>query len=679
MAARYWVGGTGNWDNSTTTHWSTSSGGSGGASVPGSSDDVILDASSGGGTVSLTVTPVTVKSITAGLFTGTLDLSGGSVLSCGTFSITTGGGGSSLSVVMGALSLFLTGTGTVFDGTFPSANSFNPGTSTVFVTEGSTAAKAIVTANILNNLAFSGFGNFSATGNGGIGGTFTFSGLGSGAVTLNSKLSGPSGLASITNTGVGASINFGSSTSSIAGIIFTGFVGTWAGSGTLQVSASLTLCSTMLITYTGNLSLSGTCVFTTAGLSLASAVTIASGTCTLIGNLTTTSTLTLTSGTFDAAGYDVTATSFASSNSNTRTLKLGAGTWTLTSTGTIWNCATTTGLTVTPGTSTIKFTDSSSSSKTFSGGGKTYYNIWLTGTGTGTFDFVGSNTFNGLKVDNPPHTLRFTGSTTTTVTTYTGNGASGSLMSLVSISGTFTIAKTGGGTITGLYLSITNSTASPTVTFYAVNSTDGGGNTNWTFSVAPTVTRIFFNSHWLDLPYLYYTIQDSPQYSNLRNKSASGKVETLSINIDDLVSLSWRWFVNANAANATTKRLLRQWFLWAQVGGDWQIALDSSETVLTVLLNATAVGDTSIVVSSPSGISVNKQYVIRNASRFDLVLVTNIAGSTLTLNFAYSAGDRFRSEQYWPARLTNNANPVVEKPPLHYDFDLQFMEDVNGL
>lgn len=51
MALRYWVGGTGTWDNVNTANWSTSSGGSGGASVPGSSDTVIIDSNSGGGTV----------------------------------------------------------------------------------------------------------------------------------------------------------------------------------------------------------------------------------------------------------------------------------------------------------------------------------------------------------------------------------------------------------------------------------------------------------------------------------------------------------------------------------------------------------------------------------------------------------------------------------------------------
>lgn len=50
----YWVGGTGNWDQATTTHWASSSGGAGGVQVPTASDDVIFDGNSGAGTVTLT-------------------------------------------------------------------------------------------------------------------------------------------------------------------------------------------------------------------------------------------------------------------------------------------------------------------------------------------------------------------------------------------------------------------------------------------------------------------------------------------------------------------------------------------------------------------------------------------------------------------------------------------------
>lgn len=74
MASRFWVGGTGTWDASTTTHWSATSGGAGGASVPGSADTVTFDASSGGGTVTPSA-DISVVSITCGAFTGTLDWS----------------------------------------------------------------------------------------------------------------------------------------------------------------------------------------------------------------------------------------------------------------------------------------------------------------------------------------------------------------------------------------------------------------------------------------------------------------------------------------------------------------------------------------------------------------------------------------------------------------------------
>lgn len=76
MASRFWVGGTGTWDASDTTHWAASSGGAGGQSVPGSSDTVTFDGSSGGGTVTAGAAySPNIQSITCGAFTGTLDFS----------------------------------------------------------------------------------------------------------------------------------------------------------------------------------------------------------------------------------------------------------------------------------------------------------------------------------------------------------------------------------------------------------------------------------------------------------------------------------------------------------------------------------------------------------------------------------------------------------------------------
>ncbi len=75
-ATRFWVGGTGTWDSSTTTHWAATTGGAGGQSVPGSADTATFDASSGGGTVTVNFGGlITLQSLTVGAFTGTLDFS----------------------------------------------------------------------------------------------------------------------------------------------------------------------------------------------------------------------------------------------------------------------------------------------------------------------------------------------------------------------------------------------------------------------------------------------------------------------------------------------------------------------------------------------------------------------------------------------------------------------------
>ena len=98
MAARFWVGGTGTWDASSTTNWSASSGGASGASAPTSSDDVTFDTLSNATayTVTLTGTPaclsLTMGAPLAGKVTmagsGTLSLYGNANFSGGTAGIT---------------------------------------------------------------------------------------------------------------------------------------------------------------------------------------------------------------------------------------------------------------------------------------------------------------------------------------------------------------------------------------------------------------------------------------------------------------------------------------------------------------------------------------------------------------------------------------------------------------
>jgi hypothetical protein len=75
VASRFWVGGSGTWDASDTTHWSATSGGAGGQSVPGSADTVTIDGHASGlnGGIITVSAPINVTSITAGAANGTIN------------------------------------------------------------------------------------------------------------------------------------------------------------------------------------------------------------------------------------------------------------------------------------------------------------------------------------------------------------------------------------------------------------------------------------------------------------------------------------------------------------------------------------------------------------------------------------------------------------------------------
>ena len=87
MANRYWVGGVGTWDTTTTTNWSATSGAAGGASVPTSVDDIFFDQA---GTYTVTCTGALVcRDITVSA--GVVTFSGGTSFTIsGSMSLRTG-------------------------------------------------------------------------------------------------------------------------------------------------------------------------------------------------------------------------------------------------------------------------------------------------------------------------------------------------------------------------------------------------------------------------------------------------------------------------------------------------------------------------------------------------------------------------------------------------------------
>lgn len=187
MATRYWVGGTGTWDASATTHWSASSGGSSGASVPTSLDDVVFNGSSGAGTCTVGAR-VPCKTLVCTGYTGTLDASANEITPYGSVTLVSG-------MTLAANSTFL----------MQASGTFTSGGKTV----GYLYADA-GTTTLGDNLTVLGMG-YNGSGSGGTG-SFDLNGK---TVNLSGPLDASGGGSGLTLNG--ATVNFSGSGSQLIG------------------------------------------------------------------------------------------------------------------------------------------------------------------------------------------------------------------------------------------------------------------------------------------------------------------------------------------------------------------------------------------------------------------------------------------------------------------------------
>lgn len=199
-------------------------------------------------------------------------------------------------------------------------------------------------------------------------------------------------------------------------------------------------------------------------------------------------------------GFNITARSFVSTGTTTRAISLGSSTITLNNANNSWN-TTATGLTFDAGTSTIKLTDTSATTKFFLGGGLSFHNLEITDTaGAAIYTFRGSNTFNQFKSSKTiAHTIKFEAGTTNTASDWVLSGSSGKNITITSETAAgHTLVKSGGGNVSGDYLTISYSNATPSNTFYAgLNSTNSGNNSGWSFSAPPVASGgLFFGSNF---------------------------------------------------------------------------------------------------------------------------------------------------------------------------------------
>ena len=147
MASRFWVGGTDNWDASTTTHWSATTGGAGGTSVPSLADAVIFDINSG---TAATVT-VTAAANALSISINKSDLT----LATGAYAITIAGTGTVWAMIAGS---FAASTSTILiSDTTPATKTFAGGGKTysnltIADPDGKVTALTITGANTFNTL-----------------------------------------------------------------------------------------------------------------------------------------------------------------------------------------------------------------------------------------------------------------------------------------------------------------------------------------------------------------------------------------------------------------------------------------------------------------------------------------------------------------------------------------------
>jgi len=351
MANRYWVGGSGTWDNVSILNWSATSGGAPLASVPTSADNVVFDSASGTGTCTTasgsTCATATLNSSTLGLTLGNNHtMSGAFTLSAGVLNLQT---------FTLACSSFFSNNST--------ARTIAFGTGNISINGNAGSIINITTST-----------NLTVTGNPVINATY------SGTVGTRTLSMGASGTGGTEANSVSLNIISGSDIVTIGGgmrdLNFTGFSGTLsANSFSRTIYGNLTLSSTMtLSTDSGATTFAATSgiktiTFNTKTIDAPIVFNGVGGTFQLQDNFTTTATqaVTLTNGTLDINGKTLSCGFFSSGNSNVRTIAFGSGNIIVTGSGFSWATPTTTNLTIT-GVPVVNISNNSSVATTVQSG-----------------------------------------------------------------------------------------------------------------------------------------------------------------------------------------------------------------------------------------------------------------------------------------------------------------------
>ena len=467
MANRFWVGGSGTWDASTTTNWSATTGGAGGASVPVPLDYAVFDANSGTGVCTVSGTPPTFYYCTQGSNSIVITLTAN--IKCSIWNHAAG------SLVLGSNSVTCS---SYFQSNGSVVRSID------FGTTGSINCTSL-SSNVFNttvntNLSITGTPTVNITGNAASGIVRSITCGGGIAVSFNFVISAGQSGSSIALPAFSKSITFTST--------YFGFIGVFLANKTIYGGLTLGANMGALLSSTFYLQFSNNATITTNGISILFPIILdySAGTINLADNLNltgTNGTLTITSGVFNTNNFNI-ACNNITAGSTTKTLNFGTSTITITGgSATTGFVVSSTGTTYNISSSSIVFNTSGTSA--FDGGsGATFPSVVMSGSGTLIIgEAAAAQTITTLSNTVQPCTVSLLSTAgTLTVTNFNLAGTAGNLVTFNSSTvGTARTISKASGTVNAPYLSITDSTATGGATWFAVNSTNGGNNTGWLF------------------------------------------------------------------------------------------------------------------------------------------------------------------------------------------------------
>src|SRR5574338_1351702 len=124
--------------------------------------------------------------------------------------------------------------------------------------------------------------------------------------------------------------------------------------------------------------------------------------------------------------------------------------------------------------------------------------------------------------------------------------------------------------------------------------------------------RISYNRNTIDFLRAPQLLDIQPVRAVTRNKSASGKAETLNIAAGFTVRVVFNGLRMGDATESALKTALVDLSLWAQAGAAWIFTKDSAVTVNTTLDGAAVAGVSSIPVTSATGVVSGSRYAIES-------------------------------------------------------------------